>query len=148
MASPRSGRSTWIAIIFLIWTPVSAITRERLDKCQEKLTHCYERCKARGKAPKACNKNCTTAQCGLPWRESYGDFIDRRIEENAARAPSKFIGLKRLRGRRQEQKQYPEQFEERDEDYQRSPRNLRQRRGEPGEERGPFEGFLSFFGLQ
>jgi hypothetical protein len=84
----------------------------------------------------------------LPWRESYGDFIDRRIEENAARAPSKFIGLKRLRGRQQKQEQYPEQFEERDENYQRSPRTLERGRGEPGEGPGPFQGFLNFLGLQ
>lgn len=127
MACARCGRSGWIAVVLAIGTPAWAIDGARLDRCHTQLTACYEECKALGIAAKKCNGQCTTNRCGLPWKESYGAFIDRRIEENAARVPNKFIGLKRLKGRRQEPRR--QQFEE------------------PGDERGFFEGFFSFFGF-
>ncbi len=128
MASARSGRSKWIAVILMVATPASAVDGAHLDRCQAKLGACYESCKLHGTAPKACNENCTTDKCGLPWKESYGAFIDRRIEDHAARAPSKFIGLNRMKGRGQVRQQFetPGQFEK------------------PGR----FENFLSFFGLR
>jgi len=124
----RSGRSWSIAVIFAIGTPAWAIDGARLERCHTQLTTCYEECKARGIAAEKCDRQCTTNQCGLPWKESYGAFIDRRIEENAARVPNKFLGLKRLKGRRQERARHHVE--------------------EPVEERGLFEGFLSIFGLQ
>ncbi|MGO8779100.1 MAG: hypothetical protein ACLQKK_09330 [Rhodomicrobium sp.] len=98
----RFGRGGWIAVILAIGTPAWANDGARLDRCHTQLSNCYEECKARGIAAKNCNRQCTTNQCGLPWNESYGAFLDRRIEENAARVPNKFIGLKRLKGRRRE----------------------------------------------
>jgi hypothetical protein len=95
MAGQRSGRSRWISILLMIGTPASAVDRARLDRCEAQLGACYESCKARA-SPKACNEKCTTGQCGLPWKESYGAFIDRRIEETAARTRYKFIGLNRM----------------------------------------------------
>jgi hypothetical protein len=122
------GRGIWIAIILVTGTPLLAIDRARLDECQSQLGVCYDRCKTRGNDPKFCNRKCSTGRCGLPWNESYGSFLDRRIEENGARTRNKFIGLKRLKGQRQ------------DRDSERSE--------EPVEERGHFENFLSFFGLR
>jgi hypothetical protein len=98
-ASARPSRSKWIAIILIMGTPASAVDHARLDRCQARLGACYESCKSHGTTPNACNEKCTTDQCGLWWKESYGAFIDRMIEENAARAPSKFIGLNRMKGR-------------------------------------------------
>lgn len=124
----RSGRGWWIAVLLAIGMPALAIDGARLERCHTQLTACYEECKDRGIAAKKCNWQCTTNQCGLPWKESYGAFVDRRIEENAARVPNKFIGLKRLKGRRRERD--------------------RQHFEEPGEEHGLFDGFMSMFGLE
>lgn len=71
----------------------------QLDRCQEQLSVCYEDCKSKSVAPKLCSEGCTTDQCGLPWRESFGAFLDRRIEESAAPAVTTFIGLKRVKGK-------------------------------------------------
>jgi hypothetical protein len=128
MAGDRHGRTKWIAIIVMAGTPALAINHARLDRCQARLEACYDACKSRGTTPKLCNQKCTTRLCGLPWKESYGSFLDRRIEESAARTRNGFIGLKRLKGRRKYQEyRQPE---------------------EPVEEVGPVDGFLSFFGLQ
>jgi hypothetical protein len=75
-----------------------AVDRAHLDQCQAQLAACYETCKSEGMPPKNCSDRCTTDQCGLPWREGYGAFLDRRIEENAAPVSTAFIGLKRLKG--------------------------------------------------
>lgn len=95
MAYGKFARIGWIAAIMIMGTSAFAIDSARLDKCQIQLGACYDACKSRGTAPRLCDMGCTTDQCGLPWRESYGAFIDRRIEENAATTPHKFIGLKR-----------------------------------------------------
>ena len=62
--------------------PSKAEDRKTLDRCEAKLSACYEVCKAE-KPASLCNVQCSTALCGLPWRESYSGFIDRRIEETA-----------------------------------------------------------------
>ena len=109
MAGARSGRCKWISIIVMIGTPALAVVDgARLDRCQAQLGACYESCKERA-SPKACNEKGTTDQCGLPWKESYGAFIDRRIEETAARTQHKFIGLNRMKG----QQRIRQQFEQR-----------------------------------
>jgi hypothetical protein len=70
----------------------------RLDRCETKLSACYESCKASGTRADICNNRCSTDLCGLHWRESFGAFIDRRIEENAApQFRYVFIGLSRFR---------------------------------------------------
>jgi hypothetical protein len=97
MAHGICARSGWIAAILITGTSAFAIDRVRLDRCQAELGVCYDSCKSRGTAPGLCDIQCTTDRCGLPWRESYGAFLDRRIEENAARTPNKFIGLHRLK---------------------------------------------------
>jgi hypothetical protein len=129
MAGEKCVPSKWIAIILFIGTPALAIDRSSLDGCQARLGACYDACKAHGTAPKICNHECSTRRCGLPWNESYGAFLDRRIEENAARTRNRFIGLKRLKRQRPYQ------------DYNQAE--------EPIEKGGGhFENFLSFFGLQ
>jgi hypothetical protein len=75
-----------------------AADRAELDRCQAQLTACYETCKSQGVAPKTCSDRCTTDQCGLPWREPYGAFLDRRIEETAAPVSTSFVGLRRIKG--------------------------------------------------
>jgi hypothetical protein len=127
MAGGRYARTKWIAIVVMVGTPAMAIDRARLDRCQAQLGACYDVCKSRGTTPKLCNRKCTTRLCGLPWQESFGSFLDRRIEENAARTWSEFTGLKRLRDRR--------------------PGQDRHRHEAPDEERGPLQDFFSFFGL-
>lgn len=76
-----------------------SVSRELLDRCEAKLTACYETCKSRGVSPSACDKSCTTDQCGLPWRETFGAFIDRRIEELAASFDKKtsLTGLSKIK---------------------------------------------------
>jgi hypothetical protein len=76
-----------------------ATDRALLDRCQTQLAACYETCKSQGAAPKLCSNKCTTDQCGLPWREGYGAFLDRRIEESAAPVTTAFVGLQRIKGR-------------------------------------------------
>ncbi len=88
--------------LMLIASPARAegtVTREVLDRCEAKLTACYETCKGRGTSPSTCDKSCTTDQCGLPWNESFGAFIDRRIEELAAPFDRKtnFTGLSKIK---------------------------------------------------
>jgi hypothetical protein len=91
----------WIAGIGLIMgTQAWATDRAQLDRCQAQLAACYETCKSQGVAPKTCSERCTTDQCGLPWREPYGAFLDRRIEENAAPVSTAFVGLRRIKGAR------------------------------------------------
>jgi hypothetical protein len=98
MTSVTSARVGWI--LLLIGTPALAVDGVHLDKCQEQLIGCYETCKANGNAAKACSDSCTTDQCGLPWREGFAAFIDRRIEENAVQ-PTGFVGLSRMKGVKQ-----------------------------------------------
>jgi hypothetical protein len=86
--------------LMLVGTPALAIDGVHLDRCQQQLTGCYEACKANGKAAKACSDSCTTERCGLPWREGFAAFIDRRIEESAVR-PTGFVGLSRMKGTKQ-----------------------------------------------
>ena len=62
--------------------PAGAEDRATLDRCEAKLSTCYDTCKAE-KPAGLCNAQCSTALCGLPWRESFGGFIDRRVEEVA-----------------------------------------------------------------
>lgn len=62
--------------------PSSAEDRKTLDRCEAKLTACYDTCKAE-KPAGLCNVQCSTVLCGLPWQEPFGVFIDRRIEEKA-----------------------------------------------------------------
>ena len=122
MAGAGSGRSKWTLIILMIATPAPAVDRARLDRCQAQLGACYERCCKSRATPKACNEKCTTDQCGLHWKETYGAFVDRRIEENASRRTrKKFIGLNRMKGQRRNRPRF--------------------------EEPRPAEDFLSFFGL-
>jgi hypothetical protein len=83
--------------VLLMATPASAVDRAHLDRCQAQLTACYEACKAKGTDARTCDRGCTTDQCGLPWRESYGAYIDRRIEETAAQVPNTFVGLKKTK---------------------------------------------------
>jgi hypothetical protein len=95
------GHVRWIAAIGLtMGAQAWATDRVQLDRCQTQLAACYETCKSQGVAPKICSERCTTDQCGLPWREAYGAFLDRRIEENAAPVSTAFVGLKRIKGER------------------------------------------------
>jgi hypothetical protein len=95
----RLGRWTWGAAI-LVMSGVNAFSADRahLDRCQDQLSACYESCKSKGVSPKLCSNSCTTDQCGLPRRESYGAFLDRRIEESAAPVSTSFTGLRRMKG--------------------------------------------------
>jgi hypothetical protein len=91
----------WIAGVALsMGTQALAADRALLDRCQVQLSACYETCKTQGVAPKICDGKCTTDQCGLPWREAYGAFLDRRIEETAAPVTTAFTGLRRIKGER------------------------------------------------
>jgi hypothetical protein len=83
-------------IVLFIGTPAVAIDAFHLNRCQQQLTSCYEACKASGKVAKACSDSCTTDQCGLPWREGFAAFMDRRIEETAVQ-PTGFVGLSRMK---------------------------------------------------
>jgi hypothetical protein len=89
-----------VAIVLAVSSPALATDRVLLDQCEKQLAACYGSCKAQSNASEKCNAQCTTDQCGLPWRESYGAFIDRRIEENANPVPTVFVGLKRLKAQR------------------------------------------------
>jgi hypothetical protein len=94
-----TSRIRWIVgIILVMGTQAWSVDRAHLDRCQTQLTACYETCKSQGVAPKICSDRCTTDQCGLPWREAYGAFLDRRIEENAAPVSTTFVGLRRIKG--------------------------------------------------
>jgi hypothetical protein len=78
----RLGCLTWgAAILLTLGVNAFAADRAHLDRCEEQLSACYETCKSKGVSPKLCSNSCTTDQCGLPRRESYGAFLDRRIEE-------------------------------------------------------------------
>jgi hypothetical protein len=87
-----------------------AADRAQLDRCQTQLAACYETCKSEGVAPKTCSERCTTDQCGLPWRETYGAFLDRRIEESAAPVPTGFVGLRRIKGAPAQEKSREPEF--------------------------------------
>ena len=84
------GRAmNWIAPIAIAalafaagFEPAHSEDRATLDRCEAQLTSCYEVCKAE-KAAQLCNVQCSTVLCGLAWRESYGAFLDRRVEETA-----------------------------------------------------------------
>jgi hypothetical protein len=92
-------RIRWVAGIALtMGAQAWAADRAHLDRCQAQLAGCYETCKSQGEAPKICSDKCTTDQCGLPWREGYGAFLDRRIEEAAAPVSTTFVGLRRIKG--------------------------------------------------
>jgi hypothetical protein len=123
MGGGKYSGTMWIAIVFMAGAPAFAIDRARLDRCQAQLGACYDQCKSRGTDPKVCNQKCSTGRCGLYWDESYGAFLDRRIEENAAGTQNGFVGLKRLKGRRGQDPQ-------------------------PSEGRAPVQDFLSLFGLR
>ncbi len=86
-----------VAIVLAVNSPTLAVDRVLLDRCEKQLAACYGNCKAQSNAPGRCDKQCTTDKCGLPWRESYGAFVDRRIEENATPVPTAFIGLQRIK---------------------------------------------------
>jgi hypothetical protein len=74
------------------------ISKVALDQCERTLGQCYENCKARGTAPLSCNRQCTTDKCPLPWTETYGAFLDRRIEDLASpRRRTEFAGLTKLK---------------------------------------------------
>jgi hypothetical protein len=96
MAGGKRGCGKWMAIILIAGMPASAMDRARLDRCQAQLGVCYDACKSSGTAPKVCDRKCTTGRCGLPWTESYGSFLDRRIEENAARTGLSHLGVSEL----------------------------------------------------
>jgi hypothetical protein len=110
----RSGiasRIPWIAGIGLaMGAQAWAADRAHLDRCQAQLATCYETCKSQGVAAKTCSERCTTDQCGLPWRETYGAFLDRRIEENAAPVSTAFVGLRRIKGARAQEKSREPEF--------------------------------------
>ncbi len=83
------NRSDWFipAIISALafaagFEPAHAEDRAALDRCEVKLSACYEICKTE-KPSLLCNEQCSTVLCGFAWREGYGRFIDRRIEETA-----------------------------------------------------------------
>jgi hypothetical protein len=81
----------WIAPIVIAalalaagFEPAKAEDRATLDRCEAQLTACYKACKASEKKPSdLCNVQCSTVLCGLAWRESFGAFLDRRVEETA-----------------------------------------------------------------
>jgi hypothetical protein len=103
--SRRKGKTRggicWIAGMGLfVWAKAFAADRAQLDRCQTQLSACYETCKSEGVASNICDARCTTDQCGLPWREAYGAFLDRRIEETAAPVTTTFTGLRRIKGER------------------------------------------------
>jgi len=94
-----ASRAGWIAAIAItMGAQALAADRAHLDQCQAQLATCYETCKSQGVAPNSCSDRCTTDQCGLPWREAYGAFLDRRIEESAAPVSTEFVGLRRIKG--------------------------------------------------
>jgi hypothetical protein len=79
-------------------TAEGSISRYALDHCERTLRTCYEDCEAKGAAPSNCNKQCTTDKCSLPWTETYGAFLDRRIEDlPTGRTRIAFVGLTRLK---------------------------------------------------
>ena len=86
-----------VAIALVVSSPTLGVDGVLLKQCEKQLSDCYSACKAKWNSTEKCNAQCTTDQCGLPWRESYGAFIDRRIEENAAQVPTAFVGLKRMK---------------------------------------------------
>ncbi len=90
-----------VAIVLAVSSRTLAAERTLLDRCEKQLAACYGTCKAQSSTSEKCNQRCTTDQCGLPWRESYSAFIDRRIEENATPVPTAFIGLQRIKGKPQ-----------------------------------------------
>jgi hypothetical protein len=96
---PTGGLSVAALVIAIDIPDAAALeSRARLDWCEAKLSACHESCKARRTRADTCNDRCSTDLCGLHWRESFGSFIDRRIEENAApHFRSVFIGLSQLR---------------------------------------------------
>jgi hypothetical protein len=94
--TPRTLTIAGLAIV--MGAQAWATDRAQLDRCQTQLAACYETCKSQGVAPKLCSERCTTDQCGLPWREAYGAFLDRRIEESAAPVSTTFVGLRRMKG--------------------------------------------------
>jgi len=103
MADGKYACSKWIVTFLILGAvPAFAIDRGRLDRCQDMLGACYDICKSHGTPAKLCNKKCTTDLCGLPWKESYGSFLDQRIEDDAAGTRNRSTGgLKRSnRGRR------------------------------------------------
>jgi hypothetical protein len=79
-------------------TAEGSVSKAALDQCERKLRKCSDDCEAAGDAPSKCNKQCKTDMCPLPWTETYGAFLDRRIEDLAAqhRGPT-FAGLTRLK---------------------------------------------------
>lgn len=92
---------TAIALCTTFPLVVQAINRARLDACEQYLGNGYERCKL-CMSSDACNAEWTTDKCQLPWRETYGAFADRRLEESAAPIPlgsnrKAFVGLNRLK---------------------------------------------------
>jgi hypothetical protein len=89
-----------VAIILAVSSPTLAADRILLDQCEKQLSACYSNCKAQSNAAERCNTQCTTNLCGLPWRESYGAFIDRRIEGNATQVAIPFVGLQQMKAQR------------------------------------------------
>jgi hypothetical protein len=73
-------------------------TAAELDQCERILTAAYEQCLARGSLKDFCARTVTTRDCGYRWGEAYFTFLDRRIEENAAKHPDRrnFTGLSKL----------------------------------------------------
>jgi hypothetical protein len=90
------------SIAMLVGVPKASaegsISKAALDQCERTLSKCYEDCEAKGAAPSTCNKQCTTDKCPLPWTETYGTFLDRRIEDlPAGQRRTAFVGLTRLK---------------------------------------------------
>lgn len=75
----------FLLIAFLIATAAHAVERQTLDRCERQLSTCYEQCKKQSTGF-FCDGKCSTSICGLSWNESFGAFIDRRIEETAGMA--------------------------------------------------------------
>ena len=79
-------------------TAGGSVSKAALDQCESKLRKCSEECEAAGDTPSKCNRQCTTDMCPLPWTETYGALLDRRIEDLAAQHKGpRFAGLTRLK---------------------------------------------------
>jgi hypothetical protein len=57
----------------------------KLKRCDSRMDHCYDSCKAGGTAPSQCNRTCTVdTQCGGDSKQTYGEYLDQQIEALAA----------------------------------------------------------------
>jgi hypothetical protein len=91
------GCWTWGAAILLM-SGVYAIAADRATLIVAK-SSCPAATRAANPKEYPPNFAATVAQqINAPWRESYGAFLDRRIEESAAPVLTAFTGLRRMKG--------------------------------------------------